>query len=140
MRSRLVHTVLAEQRQPQTQMRLRVLGLERQHPLILRHRFVHVAAYCKNIRQVLMHVGLARLLSRRFTQFIESPRQLIHQHKQTAQVMVCFREVSVRFDSFLKLESGFRVTVLLNQQTAEIVPGFGEVWPAAQGFAKLVFP
>jgi hypothetical protein len=129
--------VLTEQHHPQPEMCLRLIWPERQHPLIFGYRLSRMAGGGEHVRQVLVHLRFVGLLLRRFAQFNNCARQLIHQHQQPAQVMVRFSKISVGLNCLLKLELGFRVAVLLYQQIAKIVPGFGEVRLGAQGLTEL---
>ena len=47
-------------------------------------------------------------------------------------------EAGVGFNRLLKLIRGFIETVLLGQQTAEIVPGLRKTWLASQCFSELL--
>ena len=129
--------MLAEKRHAQPQLRLRQIGAKREHLLIFSYRFSRMTASREHVRQVLMHLGFIGLLLRRFEQFRDGFRYLIHQHQQPAQVVVCFSKIGIGFNCFLELEYSFCVVVLLNQQTAKVVTGFAEVGLAAQGLTKL---
>ena len=124
MQPRLNYTMLTEQHHPQPKMCLRLIWPERQHPLIFRNRLSRMACGGEHVRQVLMYLGIFGLQLRCFTQFGNCTRCLIHQHQQPAQVMVRLSKISIGRNGLLKLKLGFRVAVLVCQQTAKIVS-----WP-----------